>query len=60
MAKDDPNHIPMNMIGLAHTSYEILEDGDLPILPVILITPKDLRYITFPLWDHITHLVRGG
>ena len=26
--KDAPNHIPMNMIGSAHNSCEILEDGD--------------------------------
>ena len=31
------------MIGLAQTSHEILEEGDVPIFPVILITPKALR-----------------
>ena len=36
MAKDAPNYVPMNMIGLSQTSYEILEDGDVPIVPVVL------------------------
>ena len=39
MVKDDPNHVPTNMIGLAQTSREILDDGDIPIFPVALITP---------------------
>ena len=30
MVKDATNHVPMNMIGLAQTSHEILEDGDVP------------------------------
>ena len=42
MVKDDPNQIPMNMIGLAYTSREIIEDGDILIFPVVLITPKSL------------------
>ena len=37
--KDTPNYVLMNMIGLAHTSSKILEDGDVPIFPVVLITP---------------------
>ena len=37
--KDDPNHVPMNMIGLAQTSCKIPKDGDVLILPVVLITP---------------------
>ena len=41
--KDSPTHIPMNMIDLAHTSREILEDGDILISPVVLITLKALR-----------------
>ena len=44
MVKDAPNHILMNMIGLAHTFREILEDGDIIIFPVVLITPKALQY----------------
>ena len=32
-----PNNVPMNMIGLAQTSSVILEDGDIPIFPVVLI-----------------------
>ena len=43
MVKDAHNHIMMNMIGLAQTSREILKDGDVPIFPVVLITPKALR-----------------
>ena len=41
--KDSPNHVLMNMIGLAHTSREILKDGDVPIFPVVLITPDSLQ-----------------
>ena len=37
MVKDAHNHIPMNMIGLAQTSCEILEYSDILILPVVLI-----------------------
>ena len=44
MVKDAPNHIPMNMIGLAQTSREILEDGDVPIFPVVLSTPDILYF----------------
>ena len=43
MAKEAPNYIPMNMIGLAQTSRKIIEDDDILILPVVLITPKALR-----------------
>ena len=42
--KDAPNHILMNMIGSAQTSHKILEDSDIVIFPVSLITPKALRY----------------
>ena len=41
-----PNNVPMNMIGSAQNSREIPEDGDVPIFPLVLTTPKDLRYIT--------------
>ena len=44
MVKDAPNHIPMNMIGLAQTSREILEDGDVPIFPVVISTPDSLQF----------------
>ena len=47
------------MIGSDQTSREILEDGDVSIFPVVLITPKALQYITIPLQDHIIHLMRG-
>ena len=40
MVKNAPNHIPMNMIGLAQTSGEILKSGDILIFPVILIIPE--------------------
>ena len=43
MVKDTPNHITMNMIGLAQTSGEKLKDGDILIPPVFLINPKALR-----------------
>ena len=36
--KYTPNNIPMNMIGLAHTPREILEDGDVLIFPVVIST----------------------
>ena len=42
MEKDAPNHILKNIIGSAQTLREILEDGDILIFPVILITPKAL------------------
>ena len=41
--KDATNHVPMNMIGLAQTSREILEDSDVPIFPVVLSTPDSLQ-----------------
>ena len=43
MAKDSPNHLPMNVICLAQTSCKILEDGDVPILLAVLITPDSLQ-----------------
>ena len=64
MVKDAPNHVPMNMIGLAQTSREILEDGDIPIFPVVLITPNSQGAPkgNMPVlsWYHIIHLLRGG
>ena len=60
MVKDAPNHIPTNMIGLAHTSSEIPEDGNVPIFLLVLTTPKSLRYTTAPNRDHIIHLLRGS
>ena len=41
--KDATNHVPMNMIGLAQTSRKILDDGDVPILPVVLSTTDPLK-----------------
>ena len=42
--KDAPNHVPMNIIGLAQTSCKILEDGDVPIFLVVLSTPDSLQF----------------
>ena len=46
MAKDAPNHVLMNMIGSSHTSRGILEveDGDVPIFPVVLSTMDSLQF----------------
>ena len=44
MVKDDPNHVPMNTIDLYHTSREILEYGDVPILQVDISTPDPLYF----------------
>ena len=44
MVKDAPNHILMNMIGLAQTSHEILDDGDILISPVVFNTPTRKVY----------------
>ena len=41
--KDAPNHVLMKIIGLDHTSHEIIEDGDVPILLVVLSTPYSLQ-----------------
>ena len=38
-----PNNVPMSMIGLAQKSCKIIEDGDVPILPVVLSTPDSLQ-----------------
>ena len=58
MMKDAPNNIPINIIGLAQTSCEILDDGDILILLVVLITPNPCG-ITAPNQDHIIHLLHG-
>ena len=44
MAKYAPNYVPMNMIGLNHTSQEILKDIDIPIFLVVLCTPDSLQF----------------
>ena len=46
--KDAPNHVPIKMIGLAQTSRKIIEEVDVPILPVVLITPDYL-------WSSLNH-----
>ena len=43
MVKYDPNPVPMNMIGLAQTSREIIEDGDVQIFLVVLNTLDPLQ-----------------
>ena len=42
--KDIPNHVPTNIIGLAHTSREIIEDGDVPILSVVPSSKDSLQF----------------
>ena len=44
MVKDAPNHVPMNMVGLAHTSREIPEDGVVPIFPVVISIPYSKQF----------------
>ena len=44
MVKDASNNVPMNIIGLSQTSRKILEDGDLPIFPLVLSTPDSLQF----------------
>ena len=44
MVKDTPNHVTVNMIGLAQTSHKIFKNGDVPIFPVVLNTPYPLQY----------------
>ena len=44
MVKENSNHVPMNMIGLAQISCEILKDGDVPIFLVVLSTPYSLHF----------------
>ena len=39
MVKDAPNCVPMNMVGLAQTSREILEDIVVPVFLVVISTP---------------------
>ena len=41
--KDSPNHVPMNIIGLAQTSHKIIKDGDVPIFPEFLINLDSLQ-----------------
>ena len=43
MVKDAHNHVPMKMIGLTHTSHEILKNSDVPIFPVVWITQDSLQ-----------------
>ena len=38
MAKDAPNHVPINMIGLAQTSRKILKGGVVTIFLVVQST----------------------
>ena len=44
IVKDSPNHVTINMIGLAQTSCEIFEDADFPIFPVVLSIPDSLQF----------------
>ena len=49
MVKDAPNHVPVNIIGLAQTSRKIIEDGNVLIFPVVLST---LYYLQLSLHHH--------
>ena len=48
MVKDSPNHILENMIVSAQTLNKILEDGDILIFLVVLITPTRMVIMTGP------------
>ena len=39
MLKDAPNHVLVDIIGSDQTSRKVLEDGDVPLFPVVLSTP---------------------
>ena len=43
MVKNAPIHVPIIMVGLSQTSRKILEVGDVPIFPVVLINPYYLQ-----------------
>ena len=43
MVKYTTNYVPMNMIGLAQISREILEDVDVLIFPVVLLPLYSLQ-----------------
>ena len=44
MAKDAPNHVPMDMIDLSHNSRKILKDGVVTIFLVVLSTFNYLQF----------------
>ena len=44
VVKYAPNNVPMKMIALAQTSRKIIEDSDVPIFPVVLITSTRKEY----------------
>ena len=48
MVKDTPNHIPMNIIGLAQTSCEMPKDDNILIFLVFLITLTRMVLMTGP------------
>ena len=50
--KDTPNYVLMSMIGLAQTSLKILEDGDVPIFSVVLITPDSPQLTLLVMVSH--------
>ena len=54
MVKDYPNHIPTDMIGLAQTSREIIDDSDIPILPVVLFTLDSVKLTAIVPVPHYT------
>ena len=59
MVKDAPNNIPDNIIGSSQTSREILEDGDIPTFPVVLITLNHIVQMNGPKsGSHYPHSAR--
>ena len=43
MVKEDPKYVMTDITGLAKTSHEIIEDGHVPIFPVVLSNPDSLQ-----------------
>ena len=58
MVQNTPNHVPMNTIGLDKTSREILKDVDVPLLPVVLITPDSIQLTVILMLSHNPHSPR--
>ena len=45
VVKYPPNHVLINIIGLAQILHKIIEKGDVPILSGVLITPTRKVYL---------------
>ena len=59
MAEEAPSHILINMIGSDQTSREIINDSDILILLVVLITPTFLRCNRSRLGSHHLPSLQG-